>query len=70
MAFHEALSLTIRKDKLNEKNEQIVKSSTSIALKYVFDCYNRVDIEERQYPKVNILLNYKYCRLTMIINYL
>lgn len=70
MAFHEIFSLIIKKDKLNDKNEQIVKSSTSVALKYLFDCFNRVDIEERQYPKVNIYLNYKCCRLTMIINYL
>lgn len=70
MAFQEALSLIIKKDKLNDRSEQIIKSSTSVALKYLFDCFNRVDIEERQYPKVKICLNLKYYGLTMIFNYL
>lgn len=52
MVFQEALSLIIRKDKLSENNVQLVKSSAPIALKYVFDCFDRVDVEERQYPKV------------------
>lgn len=70
MAFQEALNIIVKKDKLNEKSEQIIKSSTSVALKYLFDCFNRVDNEERQYPKVSIYLNHKYCRLTMIFKYL
>lgn len=66
MAFQEALVLTIQ----NDKNGESHKSSTSVALKYLFDCFNRVDIEERQYPKVSIYLNHTYCRLTKIFNHL
>lgn len=54
MAIQEALSIVVKKDDLSADNEQIEKSSTLIALKYLFDCYSRVEEEERQYPKVRL----------------
>lgn len=54
MAIQEALSIVVKKDDLSADNEQIEKSSTLIALKYLFDCYSRVEEEERQYPKVKL----------------
>lgn len=35
-----------------KENEFATKSSTEVALKYLFDCYNRIAAEEHQYPKV------------------
>lgn len=55
MAIQEALCIVMYKDKFNENNEKIEKSSTSVALKYLFDCYNRIEVEERQYPKVRVI---------------
>lgn len=48
MAMHEAISIIMKNNKLAE----IHKSFTLIPLKYLFDCYNRVEVEERQYTKV------------------
>jgi len=52
MAIQEALSIVIKKDKLTLKCDHVEKSSTSTALKYLFDCYSRIEVEEHQYPKV------------------
>lgn len=52
MAIQEATSILMKKSKVAEENVQTNKSYTSIALKYIFDCYNRVEIEERQCTKV------------------
>lgn len=60
MAIQEALFIVIKKDKLNKDDQQIEKSSTSVALKYLFDCYSRVAVEERQYPKVNRFFKINY----------
>lgn len=52
MAIEEVIYILIEKNKVNKKNEPVKHSNTSIALKYLFDCYNRIEVEERQYPKV------------------
>lgn len=51
MAIEEAIYILIEKDKLNKTSESVKQLNTSIALKYLFDCYNRIEVEERQYPK-------------------
>jgi len=68
MAIEEAIYILIEKDKLNKKSESVKHLNTSIALKYLFDCYNRVEVEEREYPKVKSILlktivhtNFFYC---------
>lgn len=52
MVIQEVISIIMKKSKLAEKNVPTNKSFTSIALKYLFDCYSRIEIEERQYTKV------------------
>ncbi|XP_050525292.1 ubiquitin conjugation factor E4 B [Daktulosphaira vitifoliae] len=51
LAIQEALCLVVKKDKLTEGSEQPEKTTTSAALKFLFDCYSRIAVEERQYPK-------------------
>jgi len=64
MAIQEALSLVVNKSKLsqaNDKQEYIENSFTAAGLKYLFDCYDRIEEEKRQYPKVkNIFCNLNY----------
>lgn len=56
MAFHEALDLIIEHHKPLLANKKLIEVSPIIkCLKYVFDCYNRIEVEERQYPKVKII---------------
>jgi len=61
MAIQEALSLVVNKFKrsqANDKQEYIENSYTAAGLKYLFDCYDRIEEEKRQYPKVkNIFSN-------------
>lgn len=53
MCIQEALSKIMIKYKLHKKSDPAIdKSPTSGGLKYLFDCYNRVQVEEHQYPKV------------------
>lgn len=54
MAIQEALSLVVNKFKrsqANDKQEYIENSYTAAGLKYLFDCYDRIEEEKRQYPK-------------------
>lgn len=50
MCIQEALSIVMKK--FDKMNLNIEESPTSMGLKYLFDCYNRIEEEERQYPKV------------------
>lgn len=52
MAIQEALSIVIKKNKLAVEYGNGYKTSTYTALKYLFDCYSRIEVEEHQYPKV------------------
>lgn len=57
MAFQEALDLILEHYKPLPENINLIEMSpTTAALKYLFDCYNRIEVEERQYPKVKIVL--------------
>ncbi|XP_025203698.1 ubiquitin conjugation factor E4 B isoform X1 [Melanaphis sacchari] len=59
MAIQEALSLVGKKSKLSQINDKLDKfvvdyyenSHTAAGLKYLFDCYDRIEEEKRQYPK-------------------
>jgi len=53
MAIHEALSLIVNKSKLEQTDKQEYTESFTVAgIQYLFDCYDRVEEEKRQYPKV------------------
>jgi len=60
MAIQEAIAILLTKCKINQPNDKynvfVVDyfeiSYTAAGLKYLFDCYDRVEEEKRQYPKV------------------
>ncbi|XP_050424962.1 ubiquitin conjugation factor E4 B [Adelges cooleyi] len=51
LAIQESLCLVVKEDKLTDSNKQPEKTTTSAALKFLFDCLNRIAVEEQQYPK-------------------
>ncbi|XP_015363306.1 PREDICTED: ubiquitin conjugation factor E4 B [Diuraphis noxia] len=53
MAIQEALSLIAKKTELSlkDKQEYTDNSLTAAGLQYLFDCYDRIEEEKRQYPK-------------------
>jgi len=54
MAFQEALILIINKSKTSQTIDKHDSESSFITegLKYLFDCFNRVEEEKLQYSKV------------------
>jgi len=62
MAIQEAIQIIIKKVKLTETTDQI-----EVPLKYLFDCYKRVEIEILQYPKVRNKFNLLKTLVMLII---
>lgn len=56
MAIEEAVTSCIAKDKLVKENDELEKTFVMGGLRYLFHCYNRIEVEEQQYPKVKYIL--------------
>lgn len=52
MSIQEALSIISKDNKRVIKLKHSESQSTFKALRYLFGCYNRILVEERQFPKV------------------
>jgi len=69
MAIQEVLILLKKNSKISQINDKLEyfavdffeASYTAGGLKYLFDCYDRVEEEKRQYPKVKIIFSLIIC---------
>lgn len=52
MSYQEALVLTIQKSTGISRD----KSSSIPGMRFLFECYKRIELEERQHPKVISLI--------------
>jgi len=67
MAIEEALGLIVNDSEIPQamdKQEFTENFFTAAGLKYLFDCYDRIEEEKRQYPKVKNI----YCNLIISAN--
>lgn len=66
MAYQEALVLTLQKYASNSRE----KPSSIPGMRYLFECYKRIEAEERQYPKVMLLIIINYKLVLKIIYFI
>jgi len=59
MAIQEALSLIAKKSELSQKDKQEYtdNSVTAAGLRYLFECYDRIEDEKRQCPRVKYIFS-------------
>lgn len=75
MAIQEAIAVLGMKCKILQPNDRYTVfdvdhfeiSYTATGLKYLFDCYDRIEEEKRQYPKVKIFFNSLFVLIYLLL---